>query len=81
MPRNVISYAGPRRGSRLAGRGDVGASEVAVASDDQEGEGGHFNHGDHCHVLFLDGHVERIDFEPENPPKLGRDAPLESLRN
>jgi len=81
MPRNAVSYASPRKGSALALRGAAGAAQTAVASDDQEGLGGHFNHGDHLHVLFLDGHVERIEFSVELPPQLGRDTPLQALAN
>ena len=67
----ACSYAGRRNRTQSKYPGIFtprGAGETAIASDDDEGSGQRYNHGDAVIILFLDGHVEEF---PITDPKLG----------
>ncbi len=67
----ACSYAGRRNRTQSKYPGIFtprGAGETAIASDDDEGSGQRYNHGDEVIILFLDGHVEAF---PITDPKLG----------
>ncbi len=83
IPPSAVSFMG--RKNSTAGTypgifGNVGASETAVAADDDEGLD---NHIDIVNVLFLDGHVEGFPLGDAKVPtrKAGTGVLLEPLAN
>lgn len=78
IPPTAVSYAGRRNAvqDRYPGLYRPEEGDTVIASDDDEGGGKRFNHGDVVQLLFLDGHVERL---PADDPQVARGPGVASL--